>query len=281
MGESKAAMLQVNALDHAFGPREVLADIDLSVAPGQCVALVGPSGCGKTTLLHLCAGLIEPQTGRLHNGFARSAVVFQQALLLPWLSTLDNIALGLKAQRLTRAERHQRAQAMATALGLDALALRQFPHQLSGGMQSRAALARALVLAPELLLLDEPFAALDIGLKAQMHQLLQAQHQGRELAVLMITHDLMEAVTLADTVLVMAAQPGRIVWQLDIPHAPAQRDDAWVHRQTAALLAQPRVRQAFELPASTAPTGVDGADPACATGMAVAAHAARPAGTQC
>lgn len=274
-------MLHVKGLDHAFGPREVLAGIDLSVAPGQCVALVGPSGCGKTTLLHLCAGLIEPQTGRLHNGFARSAVVFQQALLLPWLSTLDNIALGLKAQRLPRAERHQRAQAMAATLGLDALALRQFPHQLSGGMQSRAALARALVLAPELLLLDEPFAALDIGLKAQMHQLLQAQRQGRELAVLMITHDLMEAVTLADTVLVMAAQPGRIVWRLDIARPPAQRDDAWVHRQTAALLAQARVREAFELPASTAPTSIDGADTALVTGTAVAAHPARPAGTQC
>ena len=276
-------MLQVNALDHAFGPREVLADIDLSVAPGQCVALVGPSGCGKTTLLHLCAGLIEPQTGRLHNGFARSAVVFQQALLLPWLSTLDNIALGLKAQRLPRAERHQRAQAMATALGLDALALRQFPHQLSGGMQSRAALARALVLAPELLLLDEPFAALDIGLKAQMHRLLQGQRQRRELAVLMITHDLMEAVTLADTVLVMAAQPGRVVWRLDIERPPARRADAWVHGQTAALLAPPVVRRAFDLPAAAPAPRPRGDDAAAGhvPGTPVCRDETRPQTPQC
>ena len=266
---------------HSYALTEVLGGVGLALAPGHVLALVGPSGCGKTTLLHLCAGLLDLQEGRLDNAFANPALMFQQPRLLPWQTTADNIALGLRAQGMARAEARERAQALGAVLGLDAEAMVAYPHQLSGGMQSRAALARALVLAPELLLLDEPFAALDIGLKAQMHQLLQAQHQGRELAVLMITHDLMEAVTLADTVLVMAAQPGRIVWQLDIPHAPAQRDDAWVHRQTAALLAQPRVRQAFELPASTAPTGVDGADPACATGMAVAAHAARPAGTQC
>lgn len=262
-------MLQVNALDHAFGPREVLANIDLVVAPGQCVALVGPSGCGKTTLLHLCAGLIEPQAGQLYNDFARTAVVFQQALLLPWLTTLDNVALGLKAQGLKRAERHQRARDMTHALGLDALALRQFPHQLSGGMQSRAALARALVLEPELLLLDEPFAALDIGLKAHMHHLLQTQRQGRNLAVLMITHDVMEAVTLADTVLVMGAQPGRIVWRMDIDRSPAQRSDVWVHAQTAALLAEPVLRQAFGLPPPSAPWWSDGTQTICATGAPV------------
>lgn len=203
-------MLQATALEHRFGARQVLAPIDLSVRPGQCVALVGPSGCGKTTLLRLCAGLLAVQSGHLHNGFARTAVMFQQALLLPWLNTLDNIALGLKARRVPLAQRRQQARAQVTALGLDALALRQYPQQLSGGMQSRAALARALVPSPDALLLDEPFAALDIGLKAHMHRLLQAQRVQRSLAVLMITHDVAEAVTLADTVLVMAAQPGRI-----------------------------------------------------------------------
>lgn len=250
-------MLQATALEHRFGAREVLAPIDLNLHPGQCVALVGPSGCGKTTLLRLCAGLLAVQSGHLHNGFARTAVMFQQALLLPWLNTLDNIALGLKARRVPLAQRRQQARDQATALGLDALALRQYPQQLSGGMQSRAALARALVQWPDALLLDEPFAALDIGLKAHMHRLLQTQRVQRSLAVLMITHDVAEAVTLADTVLVMAAQPGRIVWRLDVTQPPDQRSDTWVLRQTAALLAQPAVRQAFGLPHALPGSGAD------------------------
>lgn len=275
-------MLQATALEHRFGARQVLAPIDLSVRPGQCVALVGPSGCGKTTLLRLCAGLLAVQSGHLHNGFARTAVMFQQALLLPWLNTLDNIALGLKARRVPLAQRRQQARAQATALGLDALALRQYPQQLSGGMQSRAALARALVPSPDALLLDEPFAALDIGLKAHMHRLLQTQRVQRSLAVLMITHDVAEAVTLADTVLVMAAQPGRIVWRLDVAQPPDQRSDEWVLRQTAALLAQPVVRQAFGLPhtlpgSATAPTPADDAQ-ALPTGQPVAAVAAQEQG---
>lgn len=281
MQGNEVQMLEVIALDHAFGPRDVLAGIDLYVPPGRCVALVGPSGCGKTTLLHLCAGLIEVQTGQLRNGFTRTATVFQQPLLLPWLTTLDNIALGLKAKGLARAERRQRAADMAQAVGLDALALRQFPHQLSGGMQSRAALARALVLAPEMLLLDEPFAALDIGLKAHMHQLLQTQRRARDLAVLMITHDAMEAVALADSVLVMAAQPGRIVWRLDIECPTDQRSDVWVYEQTAVLLSEPVVRQAFDLPAPPVlaqkqTMSVDGR-----TGVPVIAHLSRRAGKQC
>ena len=274
-------MLQATALEHRFGARQVLAPIDLSVRPGQCVALVGPSGCGKTTLLRLCAGLLAVQSGHLHNGFARTAVMFQQALLLPWLNTLDNIALGLKARRVPLAQRRQQARAQATALGLDALALRQYPQQLSGGMQSRAALARALVPSPDALLLDEPFAALDIGLKAHMHRLLQAQRVQRSLAVLMITHDVAEAVTLADTVLVMAAHAGRIVWRLDLAQPPEQRGDAWVLRQTAALLAQAPVRAAFDLPASADGDAEDVCDAldglngrGLAAGQALAPHAA-------
>ncbi len=274
-------MLQATALEHHFGARQVLAPIDLALHPGQCVALVGPSGCGKTTLLHLCAGLLAVQEGALHNGFARTAVMFQQALLLPWLSTLDNIALGLKARGMPRAARQQQARAQAAALGLDALALRQYPHQLSGGMQSRAALARALVQSPDALLLDEPFAALDIGLKAHMHRLLQTQRVQRSLAVLMITHDVAEAVTLADTVLVMAAHPGRIVWRLDLAQPPEQRGDAWVLRQTAALLAQAPVRAAFDLPASADGDAEDVCDAldglngrGLAAGQALAPHAA-------
>lgn len=248
-----APALVVDSLDHAFATRTVLERISLRLDAGHTIALVGPSGCGKTTLLNLCAGLLDVQDGSIHNGFGRTGMLFQQPQLLPWKTTEDNIALGLKARGVGRRQRQDAARTMGRALGLDDLALGQFPHELSGGMQSRAALARALVLEPDLLLLDEPFAALDIGLKAQMHRLLLAQKAARRLAVLMITHDLMEAVTLADTVLVMARDPGRFVWRLDLSVPAIQRDDAWVYQQTATLLAQPAVRSAFDLPPADGP----------------------------
>ncbi|MDO4231844.1 MAG: ATP-binding cassette domain-containing protein [Lautropia sp.] len=247
-----APALVVEALDHTFATRTVLEGISLRLDAGRTIALVGPSGCGKTTLLNLCAGLLDVQDGRVHNGFVRTGLLFQQPHLLPWKTTEDNIALGLKARGVGRRERLAAARTMGNTLGLDALALGQFPHELSGGMQSRAALARALVLEPDLLLLDEPFAALDIGLKAQMHRLLLTQKAARQLAVLMITHDVMEAVTLADTVLVMARDPGRFVWRMDLSVPAIQRDDAWVYQQTATLLAQPVVRAAFDLPQTDA-----------------------------
>ena len=210
--------LHIQGLSHAFGPRAVLEGIDLALPAGRTLALVGPSGSGKSTLLHLCAGLLAVREGRIANGFARTAMLFQQPHLLPWKSALDNIALGLQARGVARAERSAAARAMGRAMGLDELALAQFPPQLSGGMQSRAALARALVLQPELLLLDEPFSALDIGMKQQMHRLLLAEQARRPLAVLMITHDVMEAVALADRVVLI--EDGQIALDQRIEHQP-------------------------------------------------------------
>ena len=267
------AGLQVQGLSHAFGPREVLQRVDLTLPAGRTLALVGPSGSGKSTLLHLCAGLLTVREGRIANGFACTAMLFQQPQLLPWKSVLDNIALGLKARGVARAARQAAARAMGRAMGLDELALAQFPPQLSGGMQSRAALARALVLQPDLLLLDEPFSALDIGMRQQMHRLLLAEQARRPLAVLMITHDVMEAVALADTVLVLAGAPARLRWRLDLPVPAGHRDDAWVHRQTARLLAQGAVRRAFDLPPLLAPAPLPtepGFDQDLAAGRAVA-----------
>ena len=242
--------LRLSGVGHAYAIRKVIENVDLQLPAGRVLALVGPSGCGKTTLLHLAAGLLTLRTGTISSGFRNPAVMFQQPRLLPWKTTRDNIALGLKAAGLARAECSSRALAMGRAVGLDTEALGQFPHALSGGMQSRAALARALVLEPDLLLMDEPFSALDIGLKAQLHRLLLDHQARRNLAVLMITHDLMEAVRLADSVLVMASDPGRIAERIGIDTPALARDDAFVHRTTAELLQSQVVRACFGLEAA-------------------------------
>lgn len=250
--ENSAALpcLQVRALRHAYGPTVVLEGIDFVLPAGGILALVGPSGCGKTTLLHLCAGLLACQEGQIvpPQSARPSAVMFQQPRLLPWMTTRDNIALGLKAQGQPRRLRQHKAQEVALALGLSEAALAQYPAQLSGGMQSRAALARALVLEPTLLLMDEPFAALDVGLRSQLHQLLLARQAHTGMAILLITHDLIEAVRLADEVLVLAAHPGRIVARYQPPCAACDRSDALVHRSAAELQQHSAVRDAFDLP---------------------------------
>ncbi|WP_454456022.1 ABC transporter ATP-binding protein [Thauera phenylacetica] len=253
MNTISTAELRVHGLSHAFARDEVLSGIHFRVRAGEVVALVGPSGCGKTTLLHLAAGLLTVQEGRVDNGFASTAFMFQQPRLLPWKTALDNVALGLKAAGMKRAERHFRARELALRLGLAHRDLDKFPHQLSGGMQSRVALARALVLAPELLLLDEPFSALDVGLKEELYRLLLDHQAERAMGVLMITHDLMEAVRLSDAILLMAPEPGRIVCRFELDRPASRRDDAWVYRHTAELLQTPEVRTSFGLPAAVEP----------------------------
>lgn len=252
---SATAGLRVRRLGHRFGLTEVLAGIELNLAAGETLALIGPSGCGKSTLLNIVAGLVLPSEGSVVNGFHRVGCMFQQPRLLPWKSALDNVALGLKARGTPPAERRRQAASMAQWLGLTVDDMVKFPHALSGGMQSRVALGRALVLAPDLLLLDEPFSALDVGLKLELYGLLRARVAEHGSAVLMITHDLMEAVRLADRVVMMAPDPGRMVREFALPLPQAVRSEAWIYQTAGELMQTEEVRLGFGLASPATATG--------------------------
>ncbi|MER1968963.1 ATP-binding cassette domain-containing protein [Castellaniella sp. GW247-6E4] len=259
------SMLNIERLTHRYGLTEVLSGIDLRLPAGQTLALVGPSGCGKSTLLHLVAGLLAPSEGRIDNPYRNVACMFQQARLMPWKNAIDNIALGLKARGMAASARRARAAALARTLGLGADDLRKFPQELSGGMQSRVALGRALAIEPDLLLLDEPFSALDVGLKLSLYRHLRGEIARRGTTVLMITHDLMEAVRLADRIVMMAADPGRVVHELPLDQVHALRDDAWVYQTTGRLMQAREVRLGFGLdPAPGGDSAVDAPAAGCA-----------------
>ena len=201
-----------------------VADCSLEVEPGEFAALVGPSGCGKSSLLKIVSGLHPASAGtaRLHGQVIRGpqhgiGMAFQNATLLPWRTTLDNILLPLEVSRdHRRTFRQQKRQHVARAhellrtVGLDEFA-GHAPYQLSGGMQQRANLCRALIHEPEVLLLDEPFAALDAFTREELWGVLQELWLARSFTVVLVTHDLREAVYLADTVHVVSQRPGRIV----------------------------------------------------------------------
>lgn len=201
---------------------EILSDINLDFAERSFVSIVGPSGCGKTTLLRICAGLLEPTQGRAvvsgevaSAGNHKKAVVFQNDSLLPWRRVQDNIALGLERTRVPRSERHRVADELAALVGLAGYE-RHFPHELSGGMRQRANVARALAVDPDVLLMDEPFSALDAQTREVMQsELLRIWQAGRK-TVMFVTHQIDEAVYLSDRVIVLSSRPGEVVADLDI-----------------------------------------------------------------
>ena len=204
-------------------PTRALASISLQVDAGEFVCIVGPSGCGKTTLLRILGGLLQPTRGRvilkgkiLSGPQPEIGYVFQHANLMPWRTVLRNVALPLELQRLPTGEIQARAQAGLKLVGLQGFE-QSYPRQLSGGMAQRAALARTLVHAPELLLLDEPFGALDAITRERMNLELLGIRQAYDYTAVMVTHSISEAVFLADRVLVMSQRPGRIVAQVAVP----------------------------------------------------------------
>ncbi len=208
------------ALDHVAkcypGDPPVLDDVSLAVRAGEVVTLLGPSGCGKSTVLRLVAGLETADAGRVVAPTRGIGLVFQDATLMPWASALDNVALPLRLDRRPKAEARRRALAALAGVGL-AEAAGKRPRELSGGMRMRVAVARALVGDPGLLLMDEPFAALDEITRFRLVDDLLRLKTLRRLGILFVTHSVYEAVSLSDRILVMSGTPGRIAEVVEIP----------------------------------------------------------------
>ena len=236
-----ARTLRVQGVTRTFpatrqaGPTLALQPTDLSVSPGEFVAILGPSGCGKSTLLRIVAGLDRPSGGTLFLDEAPitgpgpdRGMVFQSYTLFPWLTVEENIRFGLRERGVPEAEQRAIAERFIARTGLKGFE-RHWPRQLSGGMQQRCALARALANDPEILLLDEPFGALDHQTRELMQELLLEIWEGDRKTVLFVTHDIDEAIFLANRVIVMSARPGRIKAEVPVP-LPYPRD--WTVKTT-------------------------------------------------
>ncbi len=228
-----ASKIHITGLVKRFGEVTAIDGVDLDVAENEFVSIVGASGCGKSTLLSLIAGLDDPSDGTIVvsgqevTGPGRDrGVVFQQATLMPWLTVQRNVEFALRAEPLSKAERADRARHFLTLVGLEGFE-GAFPAQLSGGMQQRVALARSLSYGPDVLLMDEPFGALDALTRRTMQELLIEVWERHRLTVLLVTHDIDEAVLTSDRVVVMSPRPGRVLREIDVPiHRPRTRADA-------------------------------------------------------
>jgi NitT/TauT family transport system ATP-binding protein len=225
--QTVGAAIEIDRVSHVYAGPEggvpALSNISMKVGQGRFVVIVGPSGCGKTSLLMMMAGLRDHTEGRIHVHDApipkpdpeRVGVIFQEASLFPWLTTLDNIEFPLSLRGMPKEERRKRSEPMLSLVGLTGFGER-YPHELSGGMKQRVSIARGLVQDPPVLLMDEPFAALDEQTRMTMgHELLRIWSTTNK-TVVFITHSLTEAVYLADEVLVMSPRPGRIIDHIEV-----------------------------------------------------------------
>ncbi|WP_127819138.1 ABC transporter ATP-binding protein [Microbacterium sp. CPCC 204701] len=218
-----APAVRIDGISKRFGTGPVvLDDVSLDIAPGEFVCLLGASGCGKSTLLNLIAGLDRPTSGRVETPAAGSAVMFQESALMPWLTARRNVELALRLRGVRRGERREKAIALLDAVNL-ADAAEKRPHELSGGMRQRVALARALAQDRPVLLMDEPFAALDAITRDLLHEELERVWRATGRTIVFVTHNVREAARLGQRVVLMGSRPGRIVQEWTIAKTTGRR----------------------------------------------------------
>jgi NitT/TauT family transport system ATP-binding protein len=211
-----------------------LDQVTLTAAPGEFSCLIGASGCGKSTLLSLVAGLDKPTAGQINVG-GRVALMFQEPALFPWLTAVGNVELALRARGVGRAERKARAADLLEAVHLGGFGKKR-PHELSGGMRQRVALARALAQDADVLLMDEPFGALDAMTRDLLHDELDRVRAGRNLTVLFVTHNVREAVRLGDRVVLLSSRPGTVIAEYPVPIGRPRRIDSAPVAELAAFI---------------------------------------------
>jgi NitT/TauT family transport system ATP-binding protein len=199
--------------------------LSLAVGQGEFVCIVGASGCGKSTLLSIVAGLDTPTAGQVDTGGRRVAIMFQEPALFPWLTARRNVELALRALRVPKERRRRRAMELLEAVHLGEFADKR-PHELSGGMRQRVALARALAQEADVLLMDEPFGALDAMTRDLLHDELERICSERSLSVLFVTHNVREAARLGDRVVLLSSRPGRVIEEYDVPRTGPRRIDS-------------------------------------------------------
>ncbi|HEX2736467.1 MAG TPA: ABC transporter ATP-binding protein [Polyangiaceae bacterium] len=223
----RPVVLEVDQLARTFqgpsGAMPALTGIDLEVRRGEFVSVIGPSGCGKSTLIRILAGLDRPSSGgafidgvRIEGPGAERGMVFQGYTLFPWLSVMQNVMFGLRMKHVSKARAEEHARHWLKVIGLERF-MDHYPAQLSGGMKQRVAIARALANEPRILLMDEPFGALDALTRCSMQKHLLEVHSQVDVTILFITHDLDEAIYLSDRIVVLGANPGRTLEVIDVP----------------------------------------------------------------
>jgi NitT/TauT family transport system ATP-binding protein len=227
------------------GPQSVVAldQVSLTVAPGEFICLIGASGCGKSTLLNLVAGLEQPSAGTVSVSARQVAMMFQEPALFPWLTAAGNVELALRTRKVPRTERRQRVVELLDLVRLGGFGDKR-PHELSGGMRQRVALARALAQDADVLLMDEPFGALDAITRDLLHDELDRIRDGRPFTVLFVTHNVREAVRLGDRVVLLSSHPGRVAGEFEVAIPRPRRIDSTPVAELAAAITD-KLREAM------------------------------------